>query len=45
MKAGKTLSRLETGDSGVTYRTMKAVLKMLGIEDCIECTDCRDGGS
>ncbi|RLD12539.1 MAG: hypothetical protein DRI44_00265 [Chlamydiae bacterium] len=44
-KAGisrKTLSRLETGDLGVTYRTMQAVFKALGIEVCEQCSTCRD---
>lgn len=47
-KAGisrKTLSRMENGDSGITYRTMQAVFKVLGVEVCKECTGCRDGGS
>jgi len=47
-KAGisrKTLSRLETGDPGITYRTMKSVFKVLGIEICKECVGCRDGGN
>ena len=44
-KAGisrKTLSRLETGDLGVTYRTMKAVFKALGVEVCEQCSACGD---
>ena len=43
-KAGisrKTLSRLETGDLGVTYRTMKAVFDALGIKVCEHCVDCK----
>ena len=38
----KTLSRLEAGDLGITYRTMHAVFKVLGIEVCKECIGCRD---
>ena len=44
-KAGisrKTLSRLEIGDSGVTYKTIEAVFKVLEIEVCKECTGCQD---
>jgi len=44
-KAGisrKTLSRLETGDLGVTYRTMKAVFDALGIKVCEQYSACRD---
>jgi len=44
-KAGisrKTLSRLETGDLGITYRTMKAVFDALDIKICEQCSVCRD---
>ncbi len=42
-KAGisrKTLSRLETGDLGITLRTITAVLKVFEIEICEQCNNC-----